>query len=90
MLELPVFIKKLASLDIDATKYILDMGLISYIDIKDIRISTTSECRNSFENYTTNKNKYTLVAYGRLNVLPLTLIDFENYIHSFIKVDDFF
>lgn len=90
LLELPVFIKELASLDIEAAKYILNKGLISYIDIKDIRISTMTECRNSFDNYTTNKNKYTLVAYGRLNVLPATLIDFENYIHSFIKDDDFF
>ncbi len=90
LLELPVFIKELASLDIEAAKYILNKGLISYIDIKDIRISTMTECRNSFDNYTTTKNKYTLVAYGRLNVLPATLIDFENYIHSFIKDDDFF
>lgn len=90
LLELPVFIKELASLDIEAAKYILNKGLISDIDIKDIRISTMTECRNSFDNYTTTKNKYTLVAYGRLNVLPATLIDFENYIHSFIKDDDFF
>ena len=90
LLELPVFIKELASLDIEAAKYILNKGLISYIEIKNIRISTMTECRNSFDNYPTNKNKYTLVAYGRLNVLPATLIDFENYIHSFIKDDDFF
>ena len=84
LIELPIFIKELALLDLSATKYILDKGLLSYIDIKDIRISTMSKRRNNDNNYTTNQDRYTLVAYGRLNATPLILSEFESYINSFI------
>lgn len=90
LIELPVFLKELASLDLNATKYILKRKLFSYIDIKDIRISTMDRYKKNIDSNDSEKDKYTLVAYGRSNFLPSTLAELEKYIHSYIKDESLF
>lgn len=85
LIELPFFINELAKTDLNSTQYLLEKGLLSYIDIKDLRITTKEDNKEVYTKNTLKICKYYLVSYGYQISVPKTLDEFEKYINSFIK-----
>ena len=85
LLELPLIINELIHLDLASAKVIFNKGLISYIDMRDLRLSTMISPFQQTKNRVEIKDKYTIGAYGHDVGLPSSLNEFEEYIHTFIN-----
>ncbi len=87
LIELPVFLKELVNIDIESVKEILNKEILSYIDLKDLRVGVYYKKEVIQEKYTKSEQSFFLAAYGFSNVIPNTEKEFENYIFSFFKND---
>lgn len=76
-IELPLFISCMAKKDLKATIKILNSGLISYIDIKDLRIAPLK--------FKLNSKGFVLTAYGHNIKSQKNIDEFVEFVTSFIK-----